>query len=115
MLRYGSRPCQWRRGWWGKAAPARLLHGFKRLVEVVDEVLVMLRSDAQADGSVVDALLRGLLLREFRVGGALWMHHQRLHIGHVGQVGEDLQVVDEVPRLLLVAIDLKGEDGPGAV
>ena len=34
-----------------------VLHSLKCLVEVVDEVLIVLRADAQADGAVEDSLL----------------------------------------------------------
>ena len=43
------------------------------------------------------------------------MDDQALHVCHVGQQRKDLQVIDESPRLLLTAFDLKGKDGSAAV
>ena len=40
---------------------------------------------------------------------------QRLHICHICQQGEQLQIVDELLRGLCVALDLKGEDRAAAV
>ena len=40
--------------------------------------------------------------------------HQALHVCHVGQQGEDLQVVDKRPGRFLPAPDLKGENGTAA-
>ena len=49
------------------------------------------------------------------MGGAGGMDDQRLHIGHVGQQGEDGQVVDELLSGRSVALHLKGEDAAAAV
>ena len=43
------------------------------------------------------------------------MDDQRLHVGHVRQQREQVQVVDEDTRRVLAALDVEGEDGAGAV
>ena len=40
---------------------------------------------------------------------------QRLHVGHVGKEGEDLQRINELEGFVLAALDLEGEDGSTAV
>ena len=55
----------------------------------------MLGADGQADGVLVDLLLGQLGIVQLAVGGGSRVDDQALHVGHVGQQGEDLQVVDE--------------------
>ena len=43
------------------------------------------------------------------------MYDERLDIGYVCEIGEDLQMVNEVPGCLLTAVDLEREDGAGSV
>ena len=43
------------------------------------------------------------------------MDHQALDVRHIGQEGENLQMIDEGPGFLLAALDLKGEDGSAAL
>ena len=43
------------------------------------------------------------------------MDDQALHVSHIGQQGEDAQMVDEAPSLVLSALDLEGEDASGSV
>ncbi len=61
------------------------------------------------------ALVQKLLLGELGVGRGSGMDHQTLHIRNVGKEGEDLQIVDELPSLVLTALDLKGKDRAAAV
>ena len=49
------------------------------------------------------------------MGGGGWVDHQRLHIRHIGQQGENLQAVDKFVSFSLASLDLKGEDGCAAV
>ena len=74
----------------------------------------MFRSDAQADGGRVDVLPFELLGGELRVGGGGGMYDEALHIGHVGQKRENLEIVDERPCLLLAAAYVECEDGASA-
>ena len=71
----------------------------------------MLRADAEANGGGRDVLLLQFVGRHLRVRSCIGMDDQALDIGHVGQEGENLQFVDELPRLGLSALDLEGEDG----
>ena len=43
------------------------------------------------------------------------MDHQRLHVRNIGEKRENLQIVDELVRLCLSALDIKGEDGAAAI
>ena len=75
----------------------------------------MLCAYAQAYRGGRDVLLLQFLGRHLRVGRGVGMDDEALHIGHVGQQGEDLQGIYEGPRLLLAALDLEGEDAAGTV
>ena len=69
----------------------------------------------QTDGVGADALIRQLFGTELGVGGGGGVDDQTLHVGHIGQQGENLQAVDEPVSLSLAAPDLKGEDGRAPV
>ncbi len=71
----------------------------------------MLRADGKPDGVGLDALVQQLFRAELRVGGGGRVNDQALHIGHIGQQGEDIQIVDKPLSLLLSALDLKGKNG----
>ena len=75
----------------------------------------MLRTDGKADGAGRNALVFQLRFRQLGMGGGSRMDHQALHVRHVGQQGEYLQVVDKLPGRFLAAFDLKSEDGGAAV
>ena len=75
----------------------------------------MLRADGQPDGIGLDALIQQLLGRELRVGGGGRVNDQRFYVRHVGQQGEDFQIVDKPVGFRLAALDLKGKDGSAAV
>lgn len=71
----------------------------------------MLRADAEANGGGRDVLLLQFVGRHLRVRSCIGMDDQALDIGHVGQEGENLQFVDELPGFGLSALYLEGEDG----
>ena len=71
----------------------------------------MLRADAEANGGGRDVLLLQFVGRHLRVRSRIGMDDQALDIGHVGQEGENLQFVDELPGFGLSALYLEGEDG----
>ena len=75
----------------------------------------MLHTDGQANGRRGDVLLGKFFRAELRVGGGVGMDDQALDIGHVGEQGEDLEVVDETPGVFLRALDLKSENGAGSL
>ena len=49
-------------------------------------------------------LLLQFLGRELRVGGGGRVDDEALHVSHVSQQGENLQIVDEGPSLLFSAL-----------
>ena len=85
-------------------------HSLESLIEVFDEVEIILFTDGQTDGTVEYYMLRCLLIGELRVRGTLRMDDERLHVSDIGEVGEDLQMIDEIPSCLLTTVDLEGED-----
>ena len=93
----------------------QLLDSREALLQVGDDVVDVLCADGQADGVGLDALIQQLLCGQLGMGGGGGMDHQALDVRHVGQQGEDLQIIDELMGLLLAALDLEGEDGSAAV
>ena len=89
--------------------------GCKTGFEVGEDVVDVFGADGQADGVLVDLLLGQFGVVQLAVGGGSRVDDQTLHVGHVGQQGEDLQVVDELEGLLAAALDMKGKDGGTAV
>ena len=75
----------------------------------------MLDTDGQADGALLDAGVRQLLRRHLRVGRVIRMDDKALDIRHIGQQGEDLEIIDELICFVLSALDIKGKDGAAAV
>ena len=94
---------------------AALLDRGEPLLQVADDVVNVLRTNGQADGVGPDALIQQLLRAELGVGGGGGVDDQGLHVGHIGQQGEDLQAVDKLVGLGRAALDFKGEDGRAAV
>lgn len=70
----------------------------------------MLRADGEADRVGLDAGLRKLLGVHLGVGRAGGVDDEGLGVGDVGQLGEELQLVDKRPGFLRAALDFKGED-----
>ena len=68
----------------------------------------MFRTDGETDGAGPDALVFQFLRGELGMSGGCGMNHQALDVRHIGQQGEDLQMVDEGPGFLLAAFDFKG-------
>ena len=93
----------------------RLFHRREALLQVGEDVVDVLGADGEADGIGLDALVKELLGGELGMGGGGGVDDQALHVGHVGQQGEDLQTVNELVGLSLAALDLKGEDGRRAL
>ena len=57
-----------------------LLNRFKRLREVVNNVVDVLRADAQSDGRWRDVLLRQFFRRHLRVSSGVGVNHKTLHV-----------------------------------
>ena len=62
-----------------------LFYGHERLLEVVDDVLVVLGADGQTDCAFEDALVGGLFPAQFGVRGGERMDDEALHVGHVSE------------------------------
>ena len=92
-----------------------LSHRVKAALKVRQNIVDMLRTNGQADGVGLDALIQKLLIGQLAVCRRRGMDHQTLHIRYVRQQGEDLQTVDKLVGFGLVAFDLKGEDGAAAI
>ena len=75
----------------------------------------MLGADRETDRTGGDVDGGELFLGELPVGRGRGVDDQRLHVGHVGQQREDLQVVDEFEGHFLPALDLEREDRRAAV
>ena len=85
--------------------------GLKGLFQIREDIVDMFGTNGQTDGVGPNPLLAQCRFGELGMGRAGWMNHQGLHIRHVGQQGENLQMVDECLRLLGAAFDIEGENG----
>lgn len=80
------------------------------LIEVSNDVVDMLNTDREADSRRSDVLLCKLLWSHLRVSGGVRVYHERLHVSHIGEERENLQIVNERPCLFLTALDFERED-----
>ena len=87
-----------------------LLKCIKRLLQVVDDIVDMLCAYTQSYSRRRDVLLGKFLWRHLRVGGSSRMYGKTLHICHIGEQRENLQMVDELPCGFLASLYLEGED-----
>jgi len=83
----------------------------QRLVQVRDDVVFVLQTDGKADEVVRDARFEPLLRRQLLVGGGRRVDHEALGVADVRQVGEQLEVVDELLPRLDAALDAEPQDG----
>ena len=81
-------------------------HRIETGLQVSDDIINMLRADGQADGVLLDILLRQFLRGQLRMGGGVGVDDQALYIRHVGQQGEELQIVNEGEGFLLATLVL---------
>ena len=81
-------------------------HRIEACLQICDNIVDMLRADGEADGVLLDILLRQFLRGQLRMGGGVGVDDQALHIRHVGQQGEELQVVNEGEGFLLATLVL---------
>ena len=75
----------------------------------------MFRTDGETNRRRRNAAACKLLSAHLRMRRAGRMDDQRFDVGYIGKQGEYLQVVDELLRFLLTALDFKGEDAAGTV
>ena len=87
----------------------------ERLIQIVGDVVDVFRTDRQADGAGMDALLLKLFLVELRMSGGSGMDNQALYVRNVRQKREYLKMVDKLLGSLCAALDVEGEDRTGAV
>ena len=64
----------------------------------------MLCTNRKSDGIRPDPLIQQLLLRKLGMGRGRGMDDEALHVRHVGQQREDLQMIDERPGFFLSPI-----------
>lgn len=87
-----------------------LIHGLQRLGEVGEDVVDVLHANREANGGGGDVLLREFFGTHLGMGGGVGVNDEALHIGDVGEEGEDLEIVDEAPGIVLRTGNLEGED-----
>ena len=75
----------------------------------------MFCADRQPDGAGRNPLICQFLFGQLGMRCGCRMNDQTLDIGNIGQQGEDLQRIDELPGFLLSSLDLKCEDRSAAV
>ena len=93
----------------------RSVKGLKGLIEIVNDIIDVLRADGQADRRRRDARSGEFLLVHLGVRRRSRMDDERLDIRDIGQQAEDLEMVDELLGRLSAALDLEREDGDTAV
>lgn len=75
----------------------------------------MFGSDRKTDGVGLDTLIGKLFFTELAVRCGGGVDYEALYVCHIGEQGEDLQIIDKFVRLGCGAFDLKGEDRSAAV
>ncbi|KAB8760612.1 hypothetical protein FH972_026604 [Carpinus fangiana] len=83
--------------------------GLEALLKVGDDVVNVLYADADADQVGGDAGVGLLLVGQLLVGGGPGVDGQTLGVADVGQVGDELEAVDDLRAGGLAALDAKGE------
>ena len=92
-----------------------LIECLERLIEVVDDVIDVLRTDGEADGRRRDAGGEKLFFAHLGVRRGCRMDDERFDVGDVREQGEDFEVVDELLCRLGAALDFKREDRDAAI
>ena len=93
----------------------RSVKGLEGLIEIVNDIIDVLRADGQANRRRRDARSGEFLLVHLGVRRRSRMDDERLDIRDIGQQAEDLEMVDELLGRLSAALDLEREDGDTAV
>ena len=84
--------------------------GIKGLFKIIQDILDMFGSDRKPDRIGEDALIALLFLAQLRMRGRCGMDHQTFYIGHIGQQGKQLQMIDEAVCFFDPAADVECED-----
>src|ERR1041385_4159810 len=85
----------------------RLKKSRKRLVQVPQQVLQRLDPDRQPYQPWADARRQQLVVRKLLMRRRRRMDDQRLHVAHIGEMREELQLLDEPLASLAAAFDLE--------
>ena len=93
----------------------RSVKGLEGLIEIVNDIIDVLRADGQANRRRRDAGCSELLLVHLGVRRRSRMDDERLDVGNIGQQAEYLQVVDELLGRLSAALDLERENRDAAI
>ena len=70
----------------------------------------MLGSNGKPNGVGFDSRGEQFFAAELGMSCGRRMNHQRFDVRHIGQQGEQLQMVNKPLRLLCAALDFKGEN-----
>ena len=95
--------------------PQMPLHCRKCLLQILDNVVNIFRSDGQTDRVRFDSLLQKLLRRKLGMRRGCRMNHKGFYIRHIGKQRKQLQMVDEILCRLLVPFDFKSKNRTSAV
>ena len=93
----------------------RSVQNLEGLVEIVNDIIDVLRADGQANRRRRDAGRSELLLVHLGVRRRSRMDDERLDVRDIGQQAEYLQVVDELLGRLSAALDLERENRDAAI
>lgn len=88
----------------------RRSRGLEGLLEIGDDVVDVLRADGDPDEVVGHARAGLLLVRKLLVRRRPGVDGQRLGVAHVGQVGDELEAVDDLAPRLAAPLDAEAED-----
>src|SRR5664279_2714707 len=87
----------------------------QRFVQRFEQVVRMLETDGQANEIRRKTAVALLLLGELRVRGTGGMKNQALGVAHVRQVREELDVVDDLHRRRVAALDAEDDHAAEAI
>ena len=91
------------------------LNRLECLLKICDDIIDMFGADGQADGVWPDALIQQFFRRVLRVRGGCRMDNQRFDIGHIGQQREKFQMINPIPGVTLVSLQIESEDRSAVV
>ena len=85
----------------------RSVKGLKGLIEIVNDIIDVLRADGQANRVLRNALIRQLCVRQLGMRRRRRVNDKALHVRDVRQQRENFQAVDKLVRFLLLPLMLK--------
>ena len=92
-----------------------MLNVVQCLIEVIDDIFVMLRTDGEADRCRRNTGGSEFFRSEFRMRRRVRVNHKALHVGHVSEQAEYLEAIDELEGFGLATLHVEREDGTAAV